>query len=537
MADKPGQSYEPPYFAWALPSIIAELADRAGIPYDRINLDLLEGYVEGFSTNNSQSAAAAIEALAAIYQFDHANFDGALNYVPRGAESVADISQGQLVEDRQANIETSRRDPISVPRTANLTYFDTEGGLTADKQTSDRTFDGRSKASNTVETTVIMRADDAARAIVISHKVSIEEQRGDVTFTLPDSHLELTVSDCIRLEGVGRLRITDENLDEGVQKYVGTYDRRTAYTSSIQGLPIDTPTTPPSLVVGGTRIEFLDIPPLSSTDDVLGYYMAVASLNDNWNGAVIELSRDGGQTWVASDSTRSNSVMGRILDPLPAAPVWYPDETHVVRVELLRANMSLVDATFSEVLSRANLAVIGDELINFMEATQVSGTVWELRGLLRGRKHTPIPAEHPADTRFVLIREAILDFMPAELFDLNRTLTFRATSIGAETASQTISVPFIGWTQREAAAAYVDARRVGGSIEVSWQGVGRMGGGSSVGMGQFFAGYDVWINNSLQPRTMQTSGTYPDPGGPVTVYIYQMNSITGHGPVAIGVVS
>lgn len=534
---RPGLSYEPPIFAWNVGSIIQELAERAGIPYDRINTDILEGYVEGFSTNNSQSAAAAIEALAAIYQFDHANFDGILNYVPRGAASVADIAQDELVDERGNTVETSRRDPISVPRTANMVYYDTDGDLTADKQTSDRTFDGRSKANSTTETTVIMRANDAARAIVISHKVSIEEQRGDVTFTLPDSHLDLTVSDCVRLEGIGRVRITDENLDEGVQKYVAAYDRRSAYTSNIQGLPITPPVTPPSLVVGETRIEFLDIPPLSSSDDVLGYYMAVASLNDNWTGAVIEFSRDGGQTWVASDSTRSNSVMGRILDPLPAAPVWYPDETRVVRVELLRSNMSLVDATFRDVLSRANLAVIGDELINFMDATQVTDTVWELRGLLRGRKHTPIPAEHPVGTRFVLVREAILDFMPAELFDLNRTLTFRATSIGAEAASQTISVPFVGRTQREAAAAYVDARRVGGSIQVSWQGVGRLGGGSSVGMGQFFAGYEVWINSTLQPRTLQTGGTYPDPGGPVTVYIYQVNSITGRGPVAIGVVN
>ena len=61
---RPGQSYEPPLFAWNVGSVVAEICQRAGLPYDAVETDLLEGHVEGFSTTNGHSAASAIATRA-----------------------------------------------------------------------------------------------------------------------------------------------------------------------------------------------------------------------------------------------------------------------------------------------------------------------------------------------------------------------------------------------------------------------------------------------------------------------------------------
>ncbi|MBN7822252.1 phage tail protein, partial [Bowmanella yangjiangensis] len=88
---RPGLSYESILAGWAVSSVVADICDRAGIPYDRLNVDLVEGYVDGFSTTSAQTAAGAIDALSGVYLFDAANFGGVLNFIPRGGDHVAEI--------------------------------------------------------------------------------------------------------------------------------------------------------------------------------------------------------------------------------------------------------------------------------------------------------------------------------------------------------------------------------------------------------------------------------------------------------------
>ncbi|MCW1937499.1 phage tail protein [Pseudomonas sp. MDMC_285] len=463
-------------FAWNVGSIVQEIAARCGVPYDRIETDLLEGYVEGFSTTNAQSGAAAVETLGGMFLFDPSNYDGALHFIPRGGNVVADLVTDDLIDDGKDIEKTNRSDSITIPRVVHLEYFDTDGGLTPDKQTSDRTLDdSRNKAESVTQTTIIMRADDAARAVVISHKVSIEEQRGELEFSLPMSWLQLTCADIITLNGA-RVRITDIEIDDGQQNYKAIYDRVSAYQSTISGVPIDQPSEPPELIISPCLIEIIDSHILSSADDQLGYYVAVSSETQDWRGASVELSKDGGANWIDGDSTTSNAIMGSLALPLPAHTHWYRDDTNTLTVELLREDMELLPATMTEMLNRVNLAIVGDELINFSDADQVGPTTWELRGLLRGRKGSGA-VSHAVGERFVLLDSFGVTFVPAELFELGRDLTFRVTSFGAEPGPDSTTITLIGRSQIERQPAYLHTRRDGANLVVSWQGVGRLGAG------------------------------------------------------------
>lgn len=525
---KPGQGWtpgqEPPY-AWRVQSIIAEICQRAGLPYDRIGPAMVQGICEGYAINGGEEAYSAIEVLAAAYLFDPANYNGRLNFVERGGPVVAVLTRDDLLDDSEGIEQVNRRDPITVPRTLNLNYYDIDGGLTPDKQTSDRSLDNRARGDKSMETTVIMRADDAARLTVITHKVMIEEQRGEVEFKLPDTYAWLTVSDCITLDGV-RLRISEVEIDEGFQSYKCQFDRPSAYSSTIQGVPPGVPSDPPSLIVADTRIEFIDSHILADQDDILGYYLAVSPLTADWTGATVEISKDGGATWIASDQTTTPAVMGDLIDPLPAAPVWYRDNVNTLRVRLLRPDMELITATVREQLNRLNLAIVGNELVSFADAVQVGERDWELTGLLRGRKGSTIPAIHAAGTRFVLL-DGRQELVPAQLFELGRPLTFRATSFGADVQAAPVTVTYTGQSQVERQPAYLRAVQSGGDLLVTWQGVGRLGGGASVGMGAQFAGYRVTLGASTID-TMSMSATIPYTPG--TLSVRQLNRITGPGP-------
>src|SRR5690606_3210520 len=138
-----------------------------------------------------------------------------------------------------------------------------------------------------------------------------------------------------------------------------------------------------------------------------------------------------------------------------------------------------------------------------------------LRGLLRGRKGTDA-VSHSAGERFVLLNSIDITFVPAELFELGRDLTFRVTSFGAEPGPDSTTITLLGRSQIERQPAYLHTRRSGGDIIVSWQGVGRLGGGASVGMGAYFTGYRVTLGATTVDTTARTV-TIPYTAGTLSV--------------------
>ena len=527
--NRPGLASSPLATGYSVAGILREVCERVGIPERRANLQGVEGLCDGYAYNPSDGAFTVIEGLGQIFLFDPASFDGQVHFVQRGLDPVAVLTSDDLVsQGRDDAKKLDRKDSITIPRVLHLEYHDVEGGLSPNKQTSDRSLDSRATAESKIETKVVMRAADAAKSVVINHKVSIEDQRGEWSFSLPDSYLELACGDVILLDGE-RLRITEIEFDEGQQNYKATYDRQSAYSSTIQGVPVQPPIDPPTLIIGNTVLQFIDSHILRDADDRLGYYVAVAGESTAWTGALVELSVDGGENYIDSVEAQTDADMGELLAPLPAHSRYYPDDVNTLSVQMLRDDMLLESADLAGMQNRLNLAIVGDELINFGDVSDAGEAQHDLTNLLRGRKGSPI-SEHPAGTRFVILDRSQLWFIDAELFELGRDLTFRVTSFGAD-QSNTVTATFTGQSQRERAPVYLQAQRSGGDIAISWQGVGRLGGGAQVAQGAYFTGFRVTVNGAAQDTTASQL-TVADPGGTVTIQVQQLNQLTGAGPAA-----
>ena len=144
------------------------------------------------------------------------------------------------------------------------------------------------------------------------------------------------------------------------------------YQSTITATPVALPTTPATRVIGDTVLNFIDCPILKDSDDKLGYYIAVTGATTNWSGALVELSTDGGNTYNTSYSGSAESVSGVVTVGCGTHSVYYPDETNIITVNLARTDLSLESASLSQLMSRANLAIIGNEIISFGDANEVS---------------------------------------------------------------------------------------------------------------------------------------------------------------------
>jgi len=311
--------------AWSVAGIVEELCRRAGIP--RCNVDFVSGFADGFSTSNEQPASEAVRDLADVFLFDLSAHGGTLHFIGRAAEPVWHLTRAQLLE---APKEKKRRESRRVPALLQLAYFDVDGGLVADVQTSDRIADERTRDTRKIDTQVLMDADRAAQTVVILHKVALEEARGEVSFVLPDCHIALVPADVITLDGT-RLRIVSAELEGGQQRIKAVYDRQSAYSSHIRGIPRSVGSPPPEQVVSDTLFHAFAAPPLMDADDRAGFYLAVTPAATNWSGAVVELSRDGVNFTESEDAT-AYATFGVTTAPLPFHRHEYRDDVHTLKV-------------------------------------------------------------------------------------------------------------------------------------------------------------------------------------------------------------
>jgi len=364
----------------------------------------------------------------------------------------------------------------------------------------------------------------------------VEQQKGELNFSLPDNWLRLTESDPVFVQTdnkMVRAIITQVETDDGEQRYKAIRDRQSLYATEVQGIPAAPVTRPPSSIAGPTLLEFLDIPILRDVHDQLGFYLAVSGILPAWPGASVELSLDGGENYIEAGTTRTASIIGELVTALGDHPYPFPDKHNVCEVQIQTPNALLENTTLAGMMNRRNRALIGDEIVNFAEADEVTPGTWQLSHWLRGRKGTGTEA-HAIGERFVLLDTAM--FIPAELAWLGQDLTFRAVTFGRPVDEATIvTVPFTGKSQVERRPAYLQARRDGTDAVISWQGVGRLGGGAHVAMGAHFAGYRVTLTDGSTTQTHDTSSNALTTSlsafsGPVTVTVQQRNNFTGLGP-------
>src|SRR5690606_851722 len=160
-----------------LAAVVREIALRANLPDDRLSINELPlQTVRGFTIGNAYPAAGSIQALASVFFFDPYSAGGKVNFVARGRDAVATIYESDMIDNGEPieDGDTNRKDSIAVPRVLHLNYFDIAGGLNTDKQRSERPGGTRADGEESLQTAVVMSADEAATVVAKTHGLMVE---------------------------------------------------------------------------------------------------------------------------------------------------------------------------------------------------------------------------------------------------------------------------------------------------------------------------------------------------------------------------
>ncbi|HYI39284.1 MAG TPA: phage tail protein [Allosphingosinicella sp.] len=371
----------------------------------------LTGYAAG-----GDSIRAAIGALAELEPLSLID-DGEGLAVAAGGGPPVLIAQSELgaaAPGAGGNSEWLRRSGDSVPAESSLAYYDPALDFQTGLQRASRP--GPALLS---DRSAVAAALDAAtaKALAGGRLERLWAGRRSAKLHLGWSRLGLAAGRHVRIGGrTGLWKIARWTLD------------RMVLTLELRGIPGGGTATPgpaspgrpvdqPDLLHGPTSLVLLDLPALGEELPARPRLLvAAAGAEPGWRRAQLIASFDGGASWATAGATALPAVLGAALEVPAAAGSALIDELGRIEVELLNESMWLESRSDSALADGANLALLGDELIQFGLAEPLGGRRFRLSRLLRGRRGTEWAAGlHAPGEPFVLIEAECLAAVEAPL--------------------------------------------------------------------------------------------------------------------------
>ncbi len=463
-----------------LGDIVADIAAKAGDTSPDVSA--LTDEVDGYVLNAAMSAKAAIDGLRSAYSFDGAEIDDQVVFVKRGGASVATITVDELAAreygaEAPVALRLVRTSESELPRSVSVKFVNGARDYQIDTQ-----YDRREVTSSLLDLTYDLPINmTAGKALAIAKKLLYEAwvERDHYTFSTHRKYARLVPTDVVTVDGI-MMRIEKKTeAPNGVFTFEAIATLAEVYTQD-EGATAGgsfTPQTPPGLR-SATTLLLLDLPLIVDEDFSYGLYAAMGPSSDGpWSGAALYKSTDLGATWSAVASTESAATMGVVTGVLAdhgGGDTF--DESNIIEVTLEDAAATLESATELAVLNGANVAAVGREVIQFKTATLTGPGVYDVSGLLRGRRGTEwAQPGHTAGDRFVLM--PVID-VNAPLSDMHVSRTYKPVTYGTAIADA-VAQSFTNQGMRVKPYAPVGVGGGGngaGNITINWTRRTRIGG-------------------------------------------------------------
>jgi hypothetical protein len=202
--------------------------------------------------------------------------------------------------------------------------------------------------------------------------------------------------------------------------------------------------------------------------------------------------------------------MGTALTAVPPVGSALIDTTSSFEVVLLNEAMWLEERSDAALAAGANLAVVGDELIQFGSAAPLGERRFRLSRLLRGRRGTEwAAAQHEAGEPFVLIEPASLAAIEPPPATLGGEARLLAVGIGDGDDGANATCTIGGEAMRPPSPTHLRAETLaGGDIRISWVRRSRAGwswlSGSDTPLGEEGESYRLTLTGASFQRELGT---------------------------------
>ncbi len=424
-----------------------------------------------------------------------------IKFVKRGGASVASIEADDLAAheygtDSIPPVNMSRMQEMELPREIDIIYIDQDFDYQQSTQRSQR-MTGYGLSLFNIPLSVVMDAEKA-KQVADANLYNVWTERTRFSIALSNKWLALEPTDVIDIpyaDGIKQCRIAKKDEGSpGIIKLELAFEDSVVYTQSGDAAAVIDYTPQVVFQISQSLAYFLDIPLLLDSHDNPGFYLAALGYSDGWQGAAIFQSADGATNFSEINAITQEVTAGYAISQLGgffSGNIF--DELNYVDV-YLRAG-ELVSSTEIAVLNGANLAVLGDEIIQFKNAVLTAANTYRLSGLLRGRRGSSYGIHsHGIGEIFVLAQTSSWIRIAAETSQIGLTRWYKTVTFG-DTLANTSAKNFINTAKGLECYPVCEiggGRQADGDITINWERRARLGG--------------EWRNNAdaSQPETTES---------------------------------
>ncbi|GGA58804.1 phage tail protein [Sphingomonas psychrolutea] len=420
----------------------------------------------------------------------------------------------------------------TVPRTVLLTHYDPARDFQTGLQQARRPGAGTREERVEMPAAIDAGAAKTMAEAVLSRAEAGRERR---TLTLGWESLDVAPGACVTLAGVsGAWRVSGWALEQSVLSLECV--RLAARTLPMDG-SAGRAVSASDVATGETVLAAFETLPLD--DGLLSaprVTVVAAGTAPGWRRAAVSYSIDGEARWSTLGATAAPGVIGRIVTVPGPSGAAIADRVHGFEVELAHAEMSLAGADAGTRDAGANLALVGDELVQFGVAEQIGVTRWRLSALWRGRRATEaaIGTQTTGD-RFVLIEAESALSLDLPLSALGGEVRIIASGPGDIAAPAEVRVPVRGASILPLSPVGLQWHEMGdGDAAVQWLRRSRLGwrwiDGVDAPLGEEREAYRVTlVRGDGGARTIETTTamvlvTQADRAGGVTLMVRQVGA-------------
>ena len=440
----------------------AVLADASGGKLSATAPTVIDGIaVTGDSVRGVSESFAGVVPLLAV--------DGpsGLVVVEGTATGIAPLSDdlGASADGKRvARIEREKLPFDALPRRRTVSYYDVARDYQQGSQSLFRPdFGARERRIDFAASLTPERA----RALIERKTLTDAAARDRIKIALPWRYARAAPGEALSLPGVqGRWLIAETRLEGMTVR--AELERLPDGAAGSTGAEPGRAVGEVDAEHGPTVLRIIELPWLGSgvaTSPAL--YAVAAGSMAGWRRAALLQSNDDGASFEEIGATAPPAVMGSAVTVLAAGTAFGFDRVGAVEVDLLHAGMTVGPATEDALIGGANLAMLGDELIQFAVAEKIGPVRYRLSGLLRGRRGTEwAVSSHIVGEAFTLIESDAL--LPLVVPDGVASVTLTASGVG-DAVAVSASAPVGGVSLRPPAPVKLRPTALAnGDTRVEW---------------------------------------------------------------------
>jgi hypothetical protein len=523
-------------------SIISELCIASGLTANDIDVTNGTDTITGYVISRNITARGAIDPLLSTYEYVLVENNHTLQLRKMNQTPVLTINEIHYGADSENKIEYNQKQDLELYKKLTVRYANKNSDYEISSQSVLRT-DVYANEEKIIDLPLAI-TDNQAKQLCEKNLYRSWLNRFSYSFDIPfEYYYQLVAGDVITInqDNIQRdIRLTKLNFVEtGVLKCYGVLEDAEAYLSDSIGE--DTGGNQGIISISDSQLLILDIPTLLNVnlyDELM--YCSANGTTANWHGCAVYSKPTAPDTYILQDTLSGNTIQGVSTTTLASGPTHVWDRANTVTVDINYG--SLYSVSESQVLNGLNYCVLGNEIIQYANATDNGDGTFTLDTLLRGRRGTEsFVGTHTSSDRFVLLNLLTMGITNQVV---NSNYYYGSLSIG-KSSDNTVDhgqTLYTGKNLKPFSPAYFKGQRDGTDINLQWMRRSRYISGylNILPISEDVEKYTLEVYNDLDVlqetvnNILSTSYTYDTtthfgPTDEVRFKVYQVSGLVGNG--------